>query len=219
MLASYDRGVPKEGWAELPIFELPLALVPSERVPLHIFEPRYRAMIASCREHDAPFGIVLTDEEGARSVGCTVLVEQVAKTYPDGGMDIIARGQEVFRVLDRFQAREWPAARAEPVATGQPGGGSGAELAEARAAFAKLLEAVGADADRASEADSAFAIAAQIELPGERKQRHLEAEDEERRLAILSALIRELLAELTRKREMVRRAASNGRGRVRPRDP
>ena len=52
-----DEGV------ELPIFELPLVLLPGELLPLHIFEERYKRMIARCLEQSEPFGIVFRDDE------------------------------------------------------------------------------------------------------------------------------------------------------------
>jgi Lon protease-like protein len=54
---------------ELPIFELPLVLLPGEKVPLHIFEDRYKRMVGRVIEEGEPFGIVLRDYEGARSFG------------------------------------------------------------------------------------------------------------------------------------------------------
>ena len=140
--------------SELPIFELPLALVPAERVPLHIFEPRYRLMIADCIEHDAAFGIVFRDEDGARAIGCTALVADVTERHDDGRMDIVVRGEAPFRVLERFAADDWPAASVEMIAVEEPAAEPTAELEAAREAFAKLLEAVGADPARAAAVPS-----------------------------------------------------------------
>ena len=50
---------------ELPIFELPLVLLPGELLPLHIFEERYKRMIDHCLEQGEPFGVVFRDSEGA----------------------------------------------------------------------------------------------------------------------------------------------------------
>lgn len=86
---------------ELPIFELGLAIVPGERGPLHIFERRYRLMIAHCLERGAPFGIVLRDGGGARSIGCGATVTEVVERYEDGRLDIVVTGSDRFRVLDR----------------------------------------------------------------------------------------------------------------------
>ncbi len=197
---------------ELPIFELPLAIVPAERVSLHIFEERYRSMIGASLEHGSPFGIVYRDEAGPRTIGCTALVADVVERYDDGRMDIICRGGDAFRVLERFEAPDWPAALVEMLDISEPERGLTEELAAARAAFAGLLEAVGADAARADAAAGAFAIAGQIEMPAEEKQGLLEDADESSRLIALEGSLRRLLAGLKRSREIAERAKSNGHG-------
>ncbi len=196
--------------SELPIFELPLAIVPAERVPLHIFEQRYRLMIAACIERDAPFGIVLRDEDGARSIGCTALVADVVERHDDGRMDIVVRGETPFRVLDRFEAADWPAASVELIDVEDSTAELDTELDDARAAFAKLLEAVGADPARARSSASAYPIAAQVEMPATDKQLLLEEDDERERLQTLAASLRRLHAGLLRARRDAERARSNG---------
>jgi Lon protease-like protein len=49
--------------AELGLFPLPIVLVPTERIPLHIFEPRYLELITECYESDDEFGLVLATVE------------------------------------------------------------------------------------------------------------------------------------------------------------
>lgn len=197
---------------ELPIFELPLAIVPDERVSLHIFEQRYRAMIGRTLEHGNPFGILLRDDAGPRDIGCTALVADVVERYDDGRLDIICRGGKPFRVLERFEAAQWPAAMVEVLEVVMPDRGLTEELAAARAAFAGLLEAVGAEPARADAAPGAFSIAGQIEMPAVEKQRLLEQEEERERLVILEGSLRRLLAGLKRSREIAERAKTNGHG-------
>lgn len=203
---------------ELPIFELGLAIVPGERVPLHIFERRYRLMIAHCLEREAPFGIVFRDGGGARSIGCGATVTEVVERYEDGRLDIVVTGTDRFRVLDRFEAAEWPAARVVTIALAGPSADCERELRSARAAFAELLEAVGARRERADAADAAFAIAAQVELPPAEKQALLEAAGERERLVALERSLQRLLAGLARSRELGERAKGNGHapGRIDP---
>lgn len=201
-----DQPTPRE----LPIFELPLALVPAERVPLHIFERRYRLMIADCIERDAPFGIVLRDEVGVRSVGCTALVADVVERHDDGRMDIIVRGETPFRVVERFEAPDWPAATVEMIAVDDSTAKLGTELDDAREAFTKLLEAVGADPARAQDSESAYPIAAQIEMPAADKQKLLEESDERERLQTLATSLRRLHAGLVKARRDADLARSNG---------
>ncbi len=196
--------------SELPIFELPLSLVPAERVPLHIFEERYRLMVNDCIERDLPLGILFRDEDGARSVGCSALVADVVERHEDGTMDIVVRGEAPFRVLDRFETEEWPAALVEMIDVDDSTSELSAELEEAQQAFAKLLEAVGADPARAEASSSAYPIAAQVEMPPVDKQLLLEEEDERERLQSLSISLRKLHSGLLRARRDANQARTNG---------
>lgn len=204
--------------AEVPIFELGLAIVPGERVSLHIFERRYRLMIGHCLEEDLPFGIVFRDEDGARATGCTAEVTEVRERYEDGRMDIVVTGADPFGVLDRFEAADWPAGRVAWIDHAPAGPELAEELGASRAAFAELLEAVGANRERAEAAPGAFAIAAQIEMPAAEKQALLEAADERERLVLLESSLRRLLGGLKRSRELGERAKTNGHapGRIGP---
>ena len=62
---------------EIGIFALPTVLVPGERMPLHIFEDRYKRLIGDCLERDDEFLLLYADEEGTRELGCGARVEEV----------------------------------------------------------------------------------------------------------------------------------------------
>ena len=70
------------------------------RLPLHIFEERYKQMIADCIREEMPFGIVLFGGSAIRSVGCMASITNVVKRYDDGRMDILTKGGERFVVQD-----------------------------------------------------------------------------------------------------------------------
>lgn len=84
----------------LPLFPLSLVLYPGEQLSLHIFEERYKDLTAYCLDHDVPFGIVRVEEEEWADVGTTARIEQVAKRYEDGRMDIVVQGEERFRIQE-----------------------------------------------------------------------------------------------------------------------
>src|SRR5262249_50645622 len=90
----------------LPLFPLPLVLFPGVPLPLHIFEPRYRIMLADCLEGDREFGIVFRPDGVAERdlptghVGCVAHVE-TTELLPDGRSNVIVRGTDRF-VLDRY---------------------------------------------------------------------------------------------------------------------
>ncbi len=96
----------------LPLFPLPVVLFPTAAMPLHVFEPRYRRMVARCLEFDRRFGLVYHDsdvrgpflfEEGR--VGCVAEIESF-QPLPDGRSLMLARGRERFRILDGIESEE-----------------------------------------------------------------------------------------------------------------
>jgi len=91
----------------LPIFPLEVVLFPGEMLPLHIFEPRYKEMIRECDEKKQPFGVVLVVDDGLAEVACTAELLQIAKTYPNGEMDIISMGRRIFRILEVIDERSF----------------------------------------------------------------------------------------------------------------
>lgn len=194
---------------EIPIFELPLVALPGERVPLHIFEDRYKRMIGHALETAEPFGILLRDEEEPREVGCSASVEQVLERFDDGRMNIVALGVERFRVVDQRGGEEDPRALVEPLAEA----GADADPADAHSAFAALVEAVGGEMPT-ELAGTAYGIAARVELPVEFKQELLETDEEERRMIMVRTQLRRLAAQAKRTAEMAEIARTNGHGPV-----
>lgn len=212
--AAYNRLMAGDGDpTELPIFELPVVLLPGELLPLHIFEERYKRMIGHCLEAEEPFGIVFRDDEGgARRIGCTARVTEVLEQFDDGRLNIVVTGELPFRVLERFETGEYPAG--EVAAVAEPDDECDPELAAgARSAFADLVRRVSGsppDADELRECD-AYDIAARVELPPETKQRLLELRSEGERMATLGRALRELARTLERSREIAERARLNGK--------
>ena len=89
--------------AWLPLFPLQVVLLPDAELPLHIFEDRYKEMIAAVRRDKIEFGVVLANEKGIVNTGCTATVERVLREYPDGRLDILVTGRrrfELFRIDD-----------------------------------------------------------------------------------------------------------------------
>ncbi len=91
----------------LPLFPLPLVVFPRTRLPLHIFEERYKEMVGGAIRDETEFGIVLTRDEGIVDTGCTVKVERVLHRYPDGRLDILAVGQRRFEIRQLNEQRAY----------------------------------------------------------------------------------------------------------------
>jgi Lon protease-like protein len=94
-----------QGW--LPLFPLRVVLLPEAELPLHIFEDRYKEMIAEVLRDKTEFGIVLASEKGIANAGCTAVVERVLREYPDGRLDILTLGRRRFEILDLNDDRSY----------------------------------------------------------------------------------------------------------------
>jgi Lon protease-like protein len=100
---------------EIPIFPLPnVVLFPSALLPLHIFEPRYRALVDDALENERLIGMVMlrpgweTHYDGAPDVypiGCAGFITH-ADRLPDGRFNIMLQGMEKFRILGERPARQ-----------------------------------------------------------------------------------------------------------------
>lgn len=86
----------------IPLFPLNVVLLPGAKLPLHIFEPRYRRMVSRCLQEKSCFGILLSSPEGVVRVGCTAEIAEVVRTYPGGRMDIVTVGRSPFRIVELF---------------------------------------------------------------------------------------------------------------------
>jgi Lon protease-like protein len=90
---------------ELPLFPLNSVLCPGIALPLHIFEPRYRAMVRHCLETTSPFGVVLIREGRETGAGVisftgvgTIAEIRDAGTYEDGRYDLLVVGTRRFEI-------------------------------------------------------------------------------------------------------------------------
>lgn len=84
----------------IPVFPLELVVYPGEKLNLHIFEPRYKQMIAECVREKKPFGLPPVFANKPAEHGTLIEITEVVKTYDTGEMDIRTQGVSVFRVLE-----------------------------------------------------------------------------------------------------------------------
>jgi Lon protease-like protein len=98
--------------ATLPLFPLGSVLFPGVVLPLHIFEPRYRRMVADLRElpegEPREFGVVAIRDgreigpeavESVYDVGCTARISAL-EAHEDGRYSLVTTGTQRFRLLD-----------------------------------------------------------------------------------------------------------------------
>ena len=173
-----------------PLFPLGLVLLPSEMVPLHIFEDRYRTMIDECLDQGSQFGIVWLSDQGLKEVGCTAEIARLIERLEDGRMNILVQGAQPFRLLRRIEDLPYPAGDIELVdeRPGEPG--ADVEGA-ARERYADLVER--ATDSRPDEGDlaelDAYGMAASIDFEAGPKQELLELRSEDERLRKLTELL------------------------------
>src|SRR5688500_2219336 len=87
----------------IPLFPLGVVLFPHSRVPLHIFEDRYKKLIDECVKEGGSFGINYIEEDRLHSIGCTAKIIEVTEKYPDGKVDIVTEGERRYEVVELEQ--------------------------------------------------------------------------------------------------------------------
>lgn len=131
--------------ASLPMFPLGSVLVPGAVLPLHVFEPRYQALMADCLDGDGRFGVVLIERgsevgggDQRADVGTMASIEQYQQ-LDDGRFALIAVGRERFRVREWLDEEPYPRARIEPWADAPLDAVDQPLLTEARQALDRFL--------------------------------------------------------------------------------
>ena len=142
----------------LPLFPLPnVVLFPNVFQPLHIFEPRYREMVADALASDHLIGMVLLrpgwerDYEGRPPVypiGCTGVITH-AERLADGRYNIVLRGVERFRILKEDHERSYRRAIVDTFGDRAPAPDDRADIRVCRRKLESLLaEAIEKSATR-----------------------------------------------------------------------
>jgi len=191
----------------LPIFPLELVLLPGVPLPLHIFEPRYKEMIAECLEQKKPFGVVRASSEGVADIGCTAEIMSVIKKYDDGRMDILARGVDRFEVIQVNEDRPFLQAEISVVHDedeDEAGDGPGKPAAEivthAVRLHAEIAKLAGAEPSGPDEhaGNLSFLLAGSLPLDLDFKQSLLSTLSEAKRLQAVIGYLEAVLPALRR---------------------
>ena len=214
----------------LPIFPLPLVLFPGVTIPLHIFEPRYRRMLADCLERDRRFGIVFLAEGTAEDslgiggdVGCVALIES-HDDLPDGRSNITVAGRERFTLrafvtsplpyhvgmIVPYDDVPEPAALLEPLAT---------RVRERFERIARAARTISDDQDAVPELPDdpallAFRVASFIDLNVQERHRLLASTSPGERLRTVDGVLEPAVDPMEQRAEMHARSKTNGHGGV-----
>jgi Lon protease-like protein len=226
-----------------PLFPLGIVALPTERIPLHIFEDRYRRMIERCLAAapgslEREFGILWLSDDELKDVGCACEIDAVLDRMDDGRLNILARGTRPFRLIERQDELPYPdgvveflsdhdardggagerveGASAEPGTPGEVGTPpQPGTPADARALYRELVE-IATDRELSDDELSlmdAYQMAATVEFGIDAKQELLELRSETARLRLLATLLRTAIERLAVIDRAQARARSNGKVR------
>jgi Lon protease-like protein len=202
---------------ELGLFPLPLVLVPTERLPLHIFEPRYKELIGECVESGGEFGLVLGTGDGAvHEVGTRAAVTDVLEVLEDGEMNVVVEGRERFRLLELTSGRSFTTCLVEPLVD-EDDPAVLPDVERALELFRELAATAGADVEVSDSSPLLdWELAAHVELGSDPKQELLAMTSPRLRMRRLGELLG--LALETLKTGAAIRDRASGNGRVEPPD-
>jgi Lon protease-like protein len=210
--------------APLAIFPLDVVLFPGALLPLHIFEPRYRQMLADCLARELPFGLVPPDADGELPppgvIGSLARVKH-HEPLPDGRSHILVQGLGRFRLTRYAEAdRLYAVAETEPIADDPGSPPASEEIAELGRMGEQYRQAAAVlhDTDPGAPGWSddvellSFQVAAELELNRSTQWRMLRLERTDRRVALLLELLPSLLDEIATRAVIHVGARSNGKG-------
>ncbi|HWH15010.1 MAG TPA: LON peptidase substrate-binding domain-containing protein [Miltoncostaeaceae bacterium] len=198
---------------DLGLFPLDLVLLPGERLPLHLFEPRYRQLYADCVLGDLPFVLIRAESGETARVGCAARFEELVQRSDDGRLHVVVRGVEPVEVVEETEGALYFSAMCrtltDAAVTPDP------ELQrEVRERFRRLAERV-AGAPREPEAPAgvplSYAVGGAVELHPGVAQGLLETRDENARLGEVRDALDAMLAVAERATMAAARAKTNGR--------
>ena len=174
---------------DIPLFPLNIVALPKEKIPLHIFEPRYKRMIKNSINSGEPFGIVLQDQDGLKSIGCSVKIINVIKEYPSGEFDIIVEGQKCFQIKNKVQENDnlWVGT----VSYLKDHYDINEDLLDKiRDQYLHIILKLGVneDMERHINKDKSFDFIEFINLPNKIKQELIEEDNENKRLTIINRI-------------------------------
>jgi Lon protease-like protein len=197
---------------ELGLFPLGIVLLPTEQLPLHIFEERYKELIGECLEQEGEFGLVYADDDGLRDLGTRARVVEVLTRFEDGRLNILVEGGERFRLTELTDGRSFNTGLVSPIEDVDEAAESRA-VEEAVRLFGALREVTESEVDvpDSGSPQLSFELAAKVELPADEKLALLAETSERQRMEHVQELLSNALLAAQRVRRAAERAATNGK--------
>jgi Lon protease-like protein len=196
----------------LPLFPLDMVLLPGAALPLHVFEPRYKEMIAECLAAEKAFGVVRVKEEGVAEIGCTAKIIAVTKQYDDGRMDIVTEGCERFEVMQVNQERAFLQAEVLYLQD-EPRSATPQLISRAMELHGEIMRLAGAEPERLSAIETSalsFHLASSLPLDLDFKQALLGMKSEGERVPAIISYFEAILPNLRRSVQARQKAGGNG---------
>jgi len=212
----------------LPLFPLAAVLFPGTPLPLHIFEPRYRAMLTDVLAGDRRFGIVPVDADGEvpapGAIGCVAHVE-INEAQPDGTSAIVVSGESRFVLQDlRDEPRPYLVGLVDRFSDEPDTGPDAGRAHQLRELFVdyvigmrRLSDVPTSELQLPEDAEAlSFNVAAVVDLDVRVKRRLLAERSTARRVDVLLTLLPALTARVEQALQIHERARSNGKGNAHP---
>jgi len=199
--------------SDLGLFPLPIVLVPTERIPLHIFEPRYLELITECHESGEEFGLVLATGDGAvHEIGTRAAVLEVLEVLDDGRLNVVVEGRDRFRLLELTSERSFKTAVVEPVVD-EPEPPDPAAAERALELFRELAKIAESDVDLPAPDSELldFELAARVDFGTDAKQELLASTSPRARMTRLVELLELSIEAIHRERQLRELAGRNGK--------
>lgn len=197
---------------ELGLFPLGIVLLPTEHLPLHIFEERYKELIGECLEGDGEFGLVYADDDGLRDLGTRARVLEVLTEFEDGRLNILVEGGERFRLTELTDGRSFSTGLVASIEDDEDPAETTA-VDEALRLFELLRELTESEVDSPGRdlPQLSFALAGKVELPADEKLALLGETSERARMELVQELLARAVLMAQRVRRASERAATNGK--------
>ncbi len=201
----------------IPLFPLPLVVCPGESLPLHIFEERYKEMIAYCRGNESQpaslFGVSLAYNNKLYSIGCAVKIENIVKEYSDGRLDVINIGMKRYKMNEIYKDKSYVRASIDYFEDDESVDIDPLLVEKAINLHKKLNELIKGEAESQvipEGQEVSFFLAHSAGFDVLQKQQVIEMLSENKRLEFLIEHFEKVIPEIERTEEIKRRVLSNG---------
>mgnify|MGYP000111774245 FL=1 len=183
---------------KIPIFPLPLVLLPGEKLPLHIFEEKYKKMIEHCLKNNKNFGIINSKNNDSLIIGCTASIDQVVGGENESReYDILVSGTERFIVKSYNTSEDYKQAH---VKTWNDIDDTIDEalLQEANVFLYEVLLKLGASSKipQINMPKSSFEIASMLDIDKRAKKILLKSQSENDRLIVLKRILKKAIIKI-----------------------